>query len=141
MSFQRFNFDEANGAIIAFRDDDTAYVCLAEQIRHFSQVQDRSASLDVDTVIAALDHAWTSNQQLFRKLTPRAPLMVSPISGMAMEITAADRVRLHNIIDKHHKRYFPDWPTPAQKDNLIDALGPVVAAKIVKDALASNRIN
>ncbi len=140
MSFDRFNFDADNGAILAFRVDGSAYVCLAEQVRHFSDVPDVTATVQIDDVIAALDRAWETNQNLFRRVMPKERV-VAPSSGMAMELTRADRVRLHAIIDKHHKQYFADHPTKRQKDNLIDALGPQVAARIVKEALAKNSVH
>lgn len=139
--FIDYHVDTERNAILAWRNDGRAFVSLSDQIRHFSTQPDEGASLTPELVLDALNEAWGSNPNLFRLVTPKQAAPLAQESGMAHELTDGDRKRLHAIIDKHHRRYFADWPTPAQKDNLIDALGPAVAAKIVAGALGRNQIN
>jgi hypothetical protein len=145
MGFVEYHHDADNGAVLAWRPDGKAFVILAEQLRHFSTMPAGEAKPDRFTVLTALDDAWSSNQDLFRLVTPKTNLNIGQGLGrpysLAADLTVADRRRLHAIIDRNHKRYFASHPTPAQKDNLIDALGPQVAERLVKAALASNSVH
>lgn len=131
--FIDFDFNHDSGGMLAWGEDGVVFCALSDQIRQFSVAPDPGAKLTPQIVLDALNRAWESNQGLFRKVTPRVSAPFKPYALHA-DLTVADRARLHAIIDKHHKHYFADRPTAAQKDNLIDALGPEVAAKIVKGA-------
>ncbi|MGE0190323.1 MAG: hypothetical protein AB7G80_09890 [Dongiaceae bacterium] len=57
-------------------------------------------------------------------------------------LTAKDRERLRAIIKRVHLRHYPkDMITNYEADRLIEAIGPEVAAKLIKEAVDRRQIN
>lgn len=54
------------------------------------------------------------------------------------QLSWEDRKTLRAIVLKVHKQYLPFHPTNAELDQLIDALGPVAQAKMLKAMIEAN---
>jgi hypothetical protein len=56
--------------------------------------------------------------------------------GFTTQLSLKDRARLHKIIRKVHLRYLPsELLTARECDKLLEAFGPTVQAKLLKDAI------
>lgn len=119
--------NEKNDAWLVQLVDGRVFLTIGEQIRPFAHPTDEDA-------LPAFTRAFSHSPYLFRHLErPEAPRLIDEVpEGITADITMADRRRLRAIVDKHWKFYFAERPTNAQKDQLIDALGPRVAAQVVK---------
>lgn len=68
----------------------------------------------------------------------RNPFAVIPFAegGFSTTLSYRDRMRLHKIIRKVHLRYLPsELLTSHECDKLLDAFGPKVQEKLLKDAV------
>lgn len=119
--------NETNGAWLCQHADGRVFLTLSDTIMPYAHAADQDA-------LPAFGRAWTHDPTLFKHLPkPEAPKLVDELpEGITADITPRDRQRLRAIIDKHWRAYFAEKPTNRQKDQLIDALGPRVAAQVVK---------
>lgn len=88
-------------------------------------------------VYDALARLWRSEARVkfYHRQAPRALAEEGHF-----DISEADRERLRKITRKHASFYFAGEPTNAQVDQLIDSLGPKVAARLVKKAVDTGEI-
>lgn len=123
----QFDPERDDDGVMCQLDDGRVFVTLRSEIGKYAEAGDEDA-------LPAFNRAWTHNPRLFNgPVKPRVPVIVTQeVQGLHTELSERDRMRLHRIIDKYWRAYFATFPTPAQKDNLIDGLGARVAAKIVK---------
>lgn len=125
-----------NGAWLVQLFDGRVFITLSESIRPFALPGDEDA-------LPAFTRAFSHSPHLFRHLEkPEAPKVIDQLpEGITADITDADRMRLRKIIMRHWKAYFAEQPTNKQMDQLIDALGPRVAANVVKKQVDAGRID
>jgi len=81
----------------------------------------------------------------------RIPLLKSGVGSAAIltrrektfsgELTIEDRRRLRHIVRKTHAALFAADPSDKHCDQVIDAIGPDVARKLVLESLASGKID
>lgn len=132
-------------AALPHHSDEDAWMCQLADGRVFltlaSTIQPYAHEGDEDA-LPAFTRAFAHDPGLFKHLAkPEAPKLTADLpEGITADITVEDRRRLRAIIDRHWKFYFAERPTNAQKDQMIDAFGPRVAAKIVKKHVDGGRI-
>lgn len=80
---------------------------------------------------------WFERPEVYGRYVPPG---LEPKSGMAMDLTPKDRARLRNVVRRTHRSFFRDEPSTAMLDELIDSLGPRVAAKMVRKAVDEHRV-
>lgn len=128
---------ESDDAILVRVDDGRVFVCVSERIRLFALQSDADA-------FQVLQRAFDSNPALFKQVRGRVLAAVPEVSIQATftsHLTDRDRERLRAMTLKHWRFYFASHPTRAQVDQLIDAIGPQVAAKMVKAAVDTGAIH
>lgn len=129
---------EVDGTILVKLDTGKVLMCLSDKVRRYASPLDESA-------IPALQRALEAKPQLFVEVLPRtAPVEQAEVitaAGFTSDLTPEDRRRLRAITFRHWPRYFAQKPDNVQIDQLIDALGPEVAAKIVKSAVDGGSIH
>lgn len=131
---------EEDGTILVRLDTGRVLFCLAERARHYALMS------DADVVGEALQRMLDTRPDAFVEV--HAPAWINPVpdvtieaAGFTANLTPADRDRLRHITLGHWRQYFAQYPTMAQVDQLIDALGPEVAAKLVKAAVDGGKID
>lgn len=81
---------------------------------------------------------WKQTPQRQAAYVP--PPLVQAKSGMAMDLTVADRQRLRHIIRATEGYLWREPPSDAMCDELIDSFGPKVAEEMVKKARDAGQV-
>lgn len=67
-----------------------------------------------------------------------APAIVTRRMGFGDDLTCEDRKMLRAVVRKVHRRYFADYPSDRDCDQLIEALGPEAQKKMLLAALKAD---
>lgn len=86
----------------------------------------------------AVAEGWYDRPEIERAY--ERPAMVRTDHGFSRDLTVEARRKLRHIVRRTHRVWFRDEPTNAMLDELIDSLGPEVAAKMVKAAADRGQI-